>query len=155
MRAMRKLPLYLVLLLTPLAHAQVYKCVDESGRTTYTNDRNLGRGCKALDADQSISSIPAPRPSATTPSPSSFPRVTPGAQRARDDARRQVLETELATEETALAEAQKALAEQEAIRLGDERNYQKVLDRLKPFKDKAELHQRNIDALRKEISGLR
>ncbi|MBR0567839.1 DUF4124 domain-containing protein [Azoarcus sp. L1K30] len=155
MSAMRKLPLYLVLLTAPLAHAQVFKCVDDSGRTTYTNDRNLARGCKALDSDQTVSSIPAPRPSTSQATPSSFPRVTPNAQRERDDARRQVLEKELETEESALADARKALTEQEAIRLGDERNYQKVLDRLQPFKDKVELHQRNVDALRKEISGLR
>ena len=41
------------------------------------------------------------------------------------------------------------------MRLGDERNYQKVLDRLQPFKDKVDLHKRNIEALRREISGLR
>ena len=40
-------------------------------------------------------------------------------------------------------------------RRGDERNYQKVLDRLQPFKDKVDLHKRNIEALRREISGLR
>ena len=63
--------------------------------------------------------------------------------------------SERATEEGALAAAVKALAEQEAVRLGDERNYQKVLDRLQPFKDKVDLHKRNIEALRREISGLR
>lgn len=152
MSAMRILPLLFALCISPLAHAQVYKCVDADGKTTYTNDRNLARGCKALDADQNVSSIPAPRPAAT---PSSFPKVSPDAQRERDDSRRQVLEKELATEEAALAEARKGLSEQEAIRLGNEANYQKVLDRLQPFKDKVDLHQRNVDALRKEISGLR
>ncbi|HRG72082.1 MAG TPA: DUF4124 domain-containing protein, partial [Thauera aminoaromatica] len=39
--------------------------------------------------------------------------------------------------------------------LGDERNYQKVLERVRPFKDRVELHKRNVDALRREISGLR
>ena len=66
-----------------------------------------------------------------------------------------MLEKELLAEETALAEARKALAEQEAIRLGNERNYQKVLDRLQPYKDKVELHQRNVDALKKEIGSLK
>lgn len=41
------------------------------------------------------------------------------------------------------------------MRSGDERNYQRVLDRLQPFKDKAALHERNIEAIRKEISNLR
>ena len=81
--------------------------------------------------------------------------MSPADQRARDDSRRQVLEAELATEEGALTAAEQALAEQESVRMGDERNYQKVLDRLQPFKDKVELHKRNIEALRREISGLR
>jgi len=34
-------------------------------------------------------------------------------------------------------------------------HYQKVLDRVRPFKDRVELHKRNVDALRREISGLR
>jgi len=159
-------PFSLILLLCAAlpAHAEVYKCTDAEGKVTYTNDRNLARGCKALDAGQSVSTVPAPvrRPAASpsanpgaNTSPSSFPRVSPGDQRARDDSRRQVLESEMANEEASLAAAEKALADQEAIRLGDERNYQKVLDRLQPFKDKVELHKRNIEALRREISGLR
>lgn len=165
MKPMRTLLLSLALLAPAFAHAEIYKCVDADGRTTYTNDRSAAKGCKQLPQDQAVSSMPAPpRAPAAAPSgssgssstsPSSFPRVTPDAQRARDDSRRQVLEQELANEENALAEAQKQLAEQEAIRLGDERNYQRVLDRLQPFKDKVELHQRNLEALRREISNLR
>lgn len=160
MPKLRILPILLLLCGSPLASAEVYKCVDAEGRTTYTNDRNLGRGCKQLSQDQSVSSMPPPRaPSGTTPAtaPSSpaFPRVSPDTQRSRDDSRRQVLEKELTTEESALEEARKALGEQEAIRTGDERNYQRVLDRLQPFKDKVELHERNIEALKREISNLR
>jgi len=81
--------------------------------------------------------------------------VPADTQRARDADRRQILETELAAEERALAEAQAALAEQEAIRTGNERNFQRVLDRLQPFKDKVELHQRNVEALRREMRTLR
>jgi hypothetical protein len=154
MMILRTLLLLLTSALASVAHAEIYKCVDEDGRVTYTNDRGLGRGCTQMSEDQPVSSVPlpAPRPQAT---PSGFPRVAPDAQRARDDTRRQVLEKELQAEEAALAEARQALAEQEAIRLGNERNYQKVLDRLQPFKDKVELHQRNIEALRKEIGSLR
>lgn len=152
---MRTLLLILASCASALAHAQVYKCVDADGKTTYTNDRSLARGCQPMSSDQSVSSVPAPRPSTAQPTPSTFPRVTPDLQRARDDSRREVLEQELASEEAALESARKALTEQEAIRLGDERNYQKVLDRLQPFKDKVELHQRNLEALRRELSGLR
>jgi hypothetical protein len=41
------------------------------------------------------------------------------------------------------------------VRSGDEKNYQRVLDRLQPYKDKVALHERNVEALRKEIRNLR
>ncbi|MCC6658486.1 MAG: DUF4124 domain-containing protein, partial [Rhodocyclaceae bacterium] len=75
--------------------------------------------------------------------------------KARDNDRRKILDQELATEQKMLDEARKALAEQEAVRTGDERNYQRVLDRLQPYKDKVALHERNIEALKKEIGNLR
>ncbi|MDX9885805.1 DUF4124 domain-containing protein [Thauera sp.] len=158
--SLRPLALILFTGLAAPAYADIYKCTDTDGRVTYTNDRSLGRGCVRLQSDQPVSSIPSParRPSAAAPatgSSAAFPRVSPSDQRNRDDARRQVLQSELTTEEGALAAAEKALAEQEAVRFGDERNYQKVLDRLQPFKDKVDLHKRNIEALRREISGLR
>lgn len=161
MQPLRLLPLVLLAGLAGPAWADIYKCTDADGRVTYTNDRSLARGCVRLESNQAVSTIPAPSrspsaaPAAPKATPGSFPRVSPSDQRNRDDARRQVLEGELATEEQSLAEAEKALAEQESIRLGDERNYQKVLDRVQPYKDKVELHKRNIDALRREISGLR
>ncbi|NMG50295.1 DUF4124 domain-containing protein [Azoarcus communis] len=172
MRPMRTLPLLVVLCLASSAHAQVFKCVDADGRITYTNDRNLARGCQPLAGDQSVSSVPAPRP-ATTPSPASsspsFPRVTPDTQRARDDTRRQVLQRELETEEQALAAARQALEDEEKRDVPEERNVRRTQDgrsyssvntaktdeRLKPFRDKVEMHQRNLEALRKELSGLR
>ncbi|TAH46487.1 MAG: DUF4124 domain-containing protein [Betaproteobacteria bacterium] len=164
MRQLHPLTLILALCAAPFAQADIYKCVDAEGRTTYTNDRSIARGCKSIQQDLPITSVPAPArapgagPSSAPPSsssPAAFPRVSPNDQRARDDTRRQVLEKELATEEAALADAQKQLAEQEAVRLGDERNYQKMLDRLQPYKDKVELHKRNIEALRREIANLR
>ncbi|MBC9073509.1 DUF4124 domain-containing protein [Thauera sp. CAU 1555] len=157
-----KTPMHRLLLLLTLlagsAHAQVYKCVDEEGRVTYTNDRTIAKGCTQLSQDQPVSTIPAPaaRPSpAPSAAPQNFPRVSPDAQRERDQSRRQILEKELAQEESALAEAQKALADQEAVRYGNERNYQRVLDRLAPFKEKVEQHQRNVDALKRELRELR
>jgi len=163
MSALRTFSLALVLACPALASAQVYKCVDGEGRITYTNDRSLGRSCQPLPQNQAVSTVPGPAQRATAATPArapaatsgGFPRVSQEDQRARDDTRRQVLHNELASEQAALGQAQKALAEQESIRLGDERNYQKMLDRLQPFKDKVELHQRNIDALEREIANLR
>ncbi len=41
------------------------------------------------------------------------------------------------------------------MRHGDERNYQRVLDRLKPFQEAVERHERNVAALKKELGALR
>ena len=143
----------LSLTLTTPAHADVFKCIDGSGHVTYTNDAGLARGCTRLKQDLPVSAIPAPT-RATPPSPN-FPSVSRKDQRERDDARLGILRDELATETSALESARAALAEQESIRLGNEANYQKKLDRLKPFQDKVELHQRNVEALEREIAKLR
>jgi hypothetical protein len=144
------------LLAVPMAWADVYKCVDEDGHVTYTNARPSPRAkskCTALSRDQRVSTVPGR--ASNTPSPASFPKVSGDAQKARDNDRRKILEQELATEQKSLDQAKKELAEQEAIRTGDERNYQRVLDRLQPYKDKVALHERNIEALKKEIGNLR
>lgn len=134
------------------ASAEIFKCTDAQGNVTYSNMKI--RNCKSLGGDYPRSS----GGSTAAPSPASaagFPRVDPGQQKARDDDRRRILEQEVATEQKALEQARRELAEQEAVRSGDERNYQKVLDRLQPFKDRVALHERNIEAIKKEMSHLR
>jgi len=139
-----------------LAQAAIYKCVDSQGRVTYTNDSTNSKGCSQLDDDLPVSSVPSLGVPKSAPAPAAdFPKVSSEQQRARDDSRRGILEKELASEEEALSAARQALQEQDGIRLGDERNYQKKLDRLKPFKDQVELHERNVEALKQEISNLR
>jgi septal ring factor EnvC (AmiA/AmiB activator) len=143
-------------MVTGVAHADVYKCVDENGRLTYTNDKPLSgqKGCVLLSRDQPVTSVPMPK-KAATPTPSSFPRVDDSTQRARDGERRKILEQELSSEESLLADAQKELATQEAVRNGDEKNYQRVLDRLQPFRDKVKQHETNIAKLKTEINNIR
>ena len=67
---------------------------------------------------------------------------------------RATLENELTQEESMLADARKKLAEQEGIRTGDEKNYARVLERLKPYQDTVEVHQKNVEALKRELSNL-
>lgn len=134
--------------------ADVYKCVDEDGHVTYTNTKPSPKAkCSALSRDQRVSTVPGR--SASAPSPAGFPKVNSDVQKVRDNDRRRILEQELATEQSYLEQAKKELADQEAIRTGDERNYQRVLDRLQPYKDKVALHERNLEALKKEIGNLR
>jgi septal ring factor EnvC (AmiA/AmiB activator) len=61
----------------------------------------------------------------------------------------------MAGEQRNLEQAKKELAEQEAVRSGDEKNYQRVLDRLQPYKDRVSQHERNIQAIQKELGKLR
>jgi len=144
----------LVLFLTPAlltqpAAAEIYKYVDENGRITYTNVPK--RGAKKLDLDPATAAK-----SRGNTGPASFPKVDNQTQRKRDDQRKQILQEELATEEKALADSKVALKEGEAQRLGDEaRNYQKYLDRIKKLKDNVALHEKNIEALKKELGEFR
>jgi len=53
-----------------------------------------------------------------------------------------------------LVDARRKLAEQEAVRTGEEKNYAKVLERLQPYRDAVEVHSKNIEALKRELSNL-
>ena len=144
-----------VLGLAAPAWGDTYKCVDASGRATYTNMKEeiKGKNCTVVMREISVvPATPAQRPAAANPSPTGFPKVDQATQKSRDGARRRILEEELSAEGKALARARAELAEQEGIRTGDERNYQKVLDRLQKYKDEIERHEKNIEALKKELS---
>lgn len=144
--------------------SDIYKCVDDSGKPHYTNVKRdaQGRNCTLVTREVSVvpsggSAAPAaaPRTAASQPTPANFPRVDRDVQKSRDDSRRKILEDELTTEEKSLARARQDLAEQESVRSGDEKNYQKVLDRLQPYKDAVDRHERNVSALRKELANLK
>lgn len=123
--------LLLALALALPAQAELYKCIDAEGRVTYSETRDPKAKCGV--AGGSVSVLPYQAPAERRASPAATPRAgQPGA-----------LQQQIAEQEAALAEAKKALQEQEDIRLGEERNYQRVLDRLKPYQDKvAEIEKR-------------
>ena len=136
---------------------EIYKCVDAAGRPLYTSDKKdtAGKKCELVSREVNVVSTPPPgaaRPAAK--SPASFPKESAAERNSRTATKREILEKELSTEQAALADAKKKLAEQEAQRGGDERNYAKVLERLQPFKENVELHEKNIEALRRELSNL-
>ncbi|MDR2638074.1 MAG: DUF4124 domain-containing protein [Zoogloeaceae bacterium] len=119
------------------AWGQVYRCVDADEQITYTNVViNNKKNCKLLQVEMAP---PAPakatvrRPgAAANTTPASFPRVSVDAQKERDNNRRFILEQELDLEKQNLENAQRA------------RDPSAVAQ-----------HERNIEALSREISGLR
>jgi hypothetical protein len=153
----------LAALVPTVAGAEIYKCVEENGRVTYSNVQE--KNCSRLNVGPTIA--PPSRSSASSgnsrsATPGSFPRVDSNTQRSRDGERRRILDQELATEENALEAARKVLTEQESLVMPEERNVAgrgnnvaKIDLRLQPHRDRVAMHERNIEALRKEISNLR
>ncbi|WP_305825079.1 DUF4124 domain-containing protein [Massilia brevitalea] len=168
-----KLALAAGLTMTGAAQAQtpVYKCTDAQGRVEFTDTNK--KGCKMLDLP---GYIPAPvartvtpavptaaRPlnpagnanAAAAPSPSDFPRVDTGQQRARDNDRREILNEELRAEEQKLAEQRREFNNGEPPRNGNERNYAKYQERVGQMREDIGRTERNIEALRREIGNIR
>lgn len=162
------------------AHAQVYRCETDSGVPLYQN--TPGPRCKAMDLPV-ITTIPGPARQAPAPagassnaprpqtgaaqgsgsaagasangSASGFPRVDAPVQRSRDQDRRRILEDELRKEEARFAELRSEFNSGEPERRGDERNYQKYLDRVQRLKDDMARSESAMASLRREISALR
>lgn len=154
---MRILLAMALLLTAQIASAEMWKCVDPDGNTRYTNVKADAKACKALNLDPINTALPTPVVPATRTQqkPANFPSVDNDTQRQRDAGRRRILEQELSQEQQLLEAAKKQLAEQKDIRLGSERNYARVEDRLKPYEDRVKLHDNNIESLRKELANVR
>ena len=147
--------LLLLVIAAPVANAEMWKCVDPDGNTPprYTNVKAEAKGCKSLNLDP-INTAPA-TPRAPQQKPANFPSVDNNTQRSRDAGRRKILEQELAQEQQQLDTSKKQLAEQKEVRLGSEKNFARVEERLRPFEDKVKLHEKNIESLRKEIANIK
>jgi hypothetical protein len=113
------------------------------------------KGCKTLEGTP-ITVVQGQRPakSASGAATSGQNRVDPNDQRARDSDARRILEAELKKEEDALAEMQKAYNNGEPERQGDEKNYQKYIDRVAEMKASLMRKESDIAALKREIAKL-
>jgi hypothetical protein len=126
------------------------------------------KGCAALEGVPVA--VPGPRPkagagasvgtgagagAAAAPSPGGMQaRVAPSEQKARDLDRRGILLNELNREESALRSLISDFRGGEPERRGDERNYQKYLDRVADMKAAIARKQGDIAALKREIAKL-
>ena len=139
------------------AQNQIYRCESADGPPVFQNAP--GRGCKALDLPP-LTSVPglqsqpqtAPRQASA---PASFPRVGEAQQRERDSDRRRILEQELNRERARLADVRREYNGGEPERQGDERNYQKYLDRVERLKRDLSRSEGSVASLQRELDGLK
>lgn len=147
--------LLLAVMALPAAAQAIYRCTDASGGTLISNTR-VDKSCKPVQQVPD-SALPAPRArpggAAATPTPGGFPRVPEDAQKARDTDRRRILEQELAGEQRNLEQARRDLTEQTAARQGSPASG--AFDSLQPYRDRVAQHERNIDAIQKELGNLK
>ena len=88
------------------------------------------------------------------PTPSNFPKVDAATQKGRDDVRRTVLTDELATEEKLLDEARAAYANGAPPPTPAEQVApEKYAERVVKLRQAMTLHEKNIEALKKELAA--
>ena len=151
------------------AQERIYRCGNE-----YTNQIKGRSGCKAVEggnvtvvrgtAPAATQSAPVARSGSNSSDAPAAPRVAsvPAApridtpdQRARDSDAKAILEQELRRAESRQAELKKEYNNGEPERQGNERNYQKYLDRVAEMKASIARNQSDIDGLKRELSRLR
>ncbi len=165
-RVLLLLPAVLSVLAAPaLAQSTVYRCPGPP--VLYTDAISAKeaqeKGCRTIEGTPiTILQAPArvrsaasgPAPAAATRPADGSARVDPSQQRSRDSERRRVLETELRESEQRLAALQQEYAGGNPERRGDERNYQRYLDRVAELKASIARQENDIQALKREISKL-
>ena len=142
------------LMLAPCAFADICKYVDAEGNMHYTNVAPE-KGWKKLSCGVGDETR-GDRSAKGSPTPTGFPKVDADTQRGRDGLRRKVLSDELDTEEKLLVEARTAYGDGAPPPLADEqKDAQKYANRLAKLRQTVSLHEKNIEALRKELAALK
>lgn len=152
------------------APAQIYRCEGEGGVVEYSNSVSAGREarCRKVDLPE-VTTIPTPKLPAKAAPPASapgaaagaksggkdFPKVDAATQKARDSDRRRIIEDELRNEEDRLATLVAEYKDGTPDRRGDERNYQKYLDRVERMKEDIARSQANVATLKRELDAIR
>ena len=147
------------LLLCAISRHETCKYVDKDGHVTYSNvPVPNARKITCIQAAPPLSSDKASEsrnPSRSATQDASKPQVDVTKPRKGTDERRRILEKELAREQEALVKAHNVLSEQETVRSGGERNYARVLERLRPFQEAVAAHEKKIDSIKQELANLK
>jgi hypothetical protein len=160
---MRSLTTACLLLALPVAAAwaqggTVYRCPNNVYTSEISDKEAKERGCRTIEGAP-ITIVSPPRRAPVPAAAGSAPRpdgskVDSKEQRARDSDARAILEAELKREEEALAALQKEFNNGEPERRGEERNYQRYLDRVEEMRSAIARKQADIAALRRELGKL-
>jgi hypothetical protein len=136
------------------AQGVYYQCPGNVFTNTISAKEADAKGCKAREAVQ-VTTIPAPRPHVAAASPSTAAaRVDAQEQKARDTDSRRILEDELHKAEAQLDALKKEYNNGEPERQGNEKNYQKYLDRVADLKASISRTESDIAAIKREIGKL-
>ena len=128
-----------------------YRCATQSGVFSYFNVPD-GNGKPAAGSSSASPSTSTPK----APTPASFPRVDPETQKGRDGVRRKVLAEELASEEKLLSESRTAYADGAPPALPEEKaDAEKYRARLARLKQSVTVHEKNVEALKKELAAVK
>ena len=167
-----------------LAQTTIYKHIDDNGRVTYSNRPIKGAVILELDPIPALPVAPAgagPRelrvekPAVAVVTPTAFPSVDSQTQRRRDDTRRRILDQELQQEEKSLLQARQELSLEQrnpalvaAVRLAQQaaeptpeqqgefrRNIDKASERIRTLQSTVAEHEKNVEALKKELGALK
>jgi hypothetical protein len=130
-----------------------YKCPGHIYSNTMSAKEAKDKGCTVLEG--SVTVIPGTKTRTASNGAASSPpgsKVDPADQRARDSDARRILEGELKREEDRLAGLKAEYNNGEPERRGDEKNYQKYIDRTADLKAQIERKTSDIAAIKRELA---
>jgi hypothetical protein len=132
-----------------------YQCPGNVFTNTITPKEAEAKGCKAKEAQQPTT-IPAPKvrlaPNAATSPSAAASRVEAQEQKARDSDARKILQDELIKAQAQLDALQKEYNNGQPERRGDEKNFQKYLDRTADLKASIARTESDIAAITRELA---
>ena len=151
-------------MLAPAAFAQAsaaegtvtYRCPGNDYKNTISAKEAERLGCKKLEgAPITVIQTSKPRsPAASGSGGGATAKVDPSTQRARDSDARRILEQELKSEEDRLGALKKEYNNGQPERTGDEKNYQRYVDRVGELSAAIARKEADIAAIRREIQKL-
>lgn len=148
-----------IVLVPTVAHAEIYKYVDENGEVTFTDVYK--KGSKRIDMPGVPNGMTysgggkLQKRASYQPSPSNFPRIDVATQQKRDDIRRQVLLDEVAAERKNAEEARRQLAIGERLQPGEKVSDSTYVNRVKKLRATISQHDQNVAAIQREINNLK